>query len=124
MLSETKMVKARKVIESLYTGRCTASEYQEYTKLNKSTGHREVIVLEDQPCRLSFKTIASADQSGTGATLKQTVKLMLSPEVKITPGSKLSVTQNGVTVEYKCSGEPAVYSSHQEIILELWKGWA
>ena len=27
-------------------------------------------------------------------------------------------------MEYKNSGEPAVYNTHQEIMLELWKGWA
>ena len=38
--------------------------------------------------------------------------------------NRVIVTQNGETTEYKNSGKPAIYSSHQEIILELFDGWA
>lgn len=112
------------VVEALYEGRCTVTEYQAYTKPNKATGYHEVDVLTDQPCRLSFSTIPTAEQTGTGASVQQTVKLFLAPEINIKPGSRIAVTQNGVTAAYCQSGEPAVYASHQEITLELWKGWA
>ena len=36
------------------------------------------------------------------------------PEIKIKPGSKIIVEQNGTTTEYSASGEPAVYFSHSE----------
>jgi hypothetical protein len=48
-------------------------------------------------------------------------KLFLAPEIVVKPGSKLKVTQAGRTECYVRSGEPAVYGSHQEIVLELWK---
>ena len=44
----------RKAIEQTYTGKCTITEYQSYKK-NKSTGKKEVDILEDQPCKLSFE---------------------------------------------------------------------
>lgn len=54
----------------------------------------------------------------------QTVKLFLKPEKIIEPGSKITVTQNGVTTDYASSGKPAVYETHQEVILELKEKWS
>ena len=39
-------------------------------------------------------------------------------------GSKITVTQNGKTTDYCLSGESAVYTSHQEIALELFEDYA
>lgn len=125
MLSQTKMVKARKAIESLYVGTCTITEQKKNQKSNKSTGFSEVVVLENQPCRLSFTTIKSTTPTEIGASsVSQVVKLFIAPEIEAKPGSKLTITQNGITTEYKNSGEPAIYMTHQEIILELFKGWS
>lgn len=122
MLDKTRQAH-RTAIEMLYEGRCTVTEYQAYTKPNNATGYREVVILADQPCRISFGTIPAAEQTDTGAALQQTVKLFIAPEVGIKPGSRITVTQNGVAGDYCQSGEPAVYMTHQEINLELWKGW-
>lgn len=125
MLPKNQMVKARKAIESLYNGTCTITEYQKIQKTNKSTGFSEVVVLENQPCRLSFQTVNSTSQTETGASaLTQTVKVFLAPEINVKPGSKLTITQNQIITDYQSSGQPAHYSTHQEIILELFKGWS
>ena len=124
MLSQTKMVNARKAIESMYVGTCKITEYKKVKRENKTTGFEENVVLENEPCRLSFKTIDTTNQSEIASSLNQVVKVFLSPEIKVKPGSKLTITQNGVTTDYMSSGEPAIYSTHQEIILELFKGWA
>ena len=124
MLSKNQVVKARKAIESMYDGTCTVTEYQEYIKPNKSTGYHEVVVLEEQPCRLSFSSSPNTNQTESAAQLVQTIKVFLAPDVRVQAGSKLTITQNGVTTEYKSSGEPALYQTHQEIMLELFKGWA
>lgn len=119
------MVKSRKAVESLYNGTCTIIEKTKVRKENGSTGFAEVVVLENQPCRLSFSTINSTNPTETGASsVSQAVKLFIAPEIKVKPGSKVTVSQNGVTTEYKNSGEPAYYMTHQEIILELFKGWS
>ena len=116
---------ARKAIESLYTGVCTVYEYQGVTdELTKLTKKQEVSVLEEQPCRLSYKQLNNAEQTTTGATITQTIKLFILPDINIKPGSKISVTQNGETAKYKNSGVPAVYRTHQEIILELFDRWS
>ncbi|MBQ4541842.1 MAG: hypothetical protein IJA23_03205, partial [Clostridia bacterium] len=104
------MVKARKAIESLYDGKCTITEHQKVQKENKSTGFQDVIVQEEIPCRLSFKTVNNANQTETAASIVQITKVFLAPEIQVKPGSKLTITQNGVTTDYKSSGEPAFYS--------------
>lgn len=126
MLSKTKVVKkARKAMESLYDGICTVTEHQKVKKENKSTGFQDVVVLENQPCRLSFKTISNTSQTDNAASsVVQLITLFISPDVKIEPGSKITVTQNGVTTDYKQSGKPAMYDTHQEIVLDLFREWA
>lgn len=114
----------RKAIEKMYIGICTITEHQKVKKDNKSTGFQDVIVLENQPCKLSFSSITSTSQTETAAMVVQTAKVLIAPEIQIKPGSKLTITQNGVITEYKNSGEPALFDTHQEIILELFKGWS
>lgn len=115
----------RKAVESLYTGKCTVYEYKEVTDTETFiTDFEETEVLKDISCRLSYKSSTQSNESGAASALNQEIKLFISPEIKIKEGSKIEVTQNGVTESYKNSGVPAVYSGHQEIILELFKEWA
>lgn len=110
----------RSAIESLYKGVCTVFQYEEVTDpVTKRTNVVEVISYENQPCRISFQTKTSAKESDTVSISKQTIKLFISPECDIKSGAKIEVTQNNVTKRYKASGESAMYSNHQEIILEI-----
>lgn len=115
---------AREAIESLYRGRCSIVEQQEVINPNGSTGFEDVVVLKDQPCRLSIKMIQVATNSDTATTISKEVKLILAPEIVIKPGSRITVTQNGQTAEYKSSGIPAVRSNHQEVVLKSIERWA
>lgn len=115
---------ARKAIESTYIGSMVVIEHQkvkdEETKL---TGYKDVAVIENQPCKLSFESLKTASQSDSAATVTQTTKLFVSPDIVIKAGSKITVTQAGITTDYTCSGVPAVYLTHQEIILDLFEDW-
>lgn len=132
MLQENQMVNvaaarkaARKAIESTYEGVCSIVEYKAVTDSEtKITRHKEITVLEEQPCKLSFEKLNAVVQTDTAAAISQGTKLFISPEITINSGSKIVVVQNGVTGEYSASGEPAVYASHQEIVLQQFKGWA
>jgi len=114
----------RQAIESLYKDKCSIVEYRSYKKANKSTGQREFTVLENQPCKLSFSTIKSNTETASAEIVTQVVKLFIAPEIIIKPGSKIVVTHQGRTTEYKNSGQPGVYPLHQEVVLELFDGWA
>ncbi|HBH93774.1 MAG: hypothetical protein PUD90_09510 [Clostridia bacterium] len=124
MLSKIAMVKARKAFEKLYDGRCTITVREEYEKENGATGFRENAVIADEPCRLSFSSVSATSEGDAMATTSQAVKLFIAPEIAVPEGSRIDVTQNGITTSYRQSGTPAVYSSHQEITLELYKRYA
>jgi len=115
----------KKALSTLYDGTCTVTEHQKVKKSNGSTGFEDAVVLKDQPCRLSYKTKEENTSEETNASsMKQVITLILDPEVKIKPGSKITVTQYDGTTDYKASGKPAIYASHQEIILDLFEGWS
>lgn len=114
---------ARKAIEGTYSGEVTVTEHQKVKdEISKVTGYKDVIVLTSQPCRLSFERLRTAVQGDSSASVAQTTKLFISPDITVKPGSKLTIKQ-GVTKDYTCSGIPAVYETHQEILLELFERW-
>lgn len=116
---------ARKAIESTYRGLVTVTEQRKVKDpVTKLTEESDVIVLENQPCKLSFENIKAAVQSDSAASVSQVIKLFVSPDVSIKAGSKITVTQTGITTDYAYSGVPAVYPTHQEIVLDLFKDWA
>jgi hypothetical protein len=116
---------ARKAIEATYFGTLTVTELQKVkNEKSKLMEESEVVVLQDQPCRLSFEKLQTAIQSESAATITQSTKLFVSPDVTIKAGSKLTVTQDNVTTDYTRSGVPSTYPTHQEITLELFKEYA
>lgn len=125
-LTENQTAKIRQLIEKTYIGTCTISEYRKVPVGDGSTEFQEIVVLENQPCRLSFSSSPSTNgnSDNTAQSVIQTTKVFISPDINIKSGSKLTVTQNGITKAYKNSGEPAIYATHQEIIVDLFKGWS
>ena len=116
---------ARRAQEATYEGLCTIYEYRDVTdEKTKLSSEEEIAVIENQPCKLSFEKLNSVVQTETAAVQAQGVKLFLAPEIAVGSNSKIVVTQNGVTDEYSASGVPAVYSTHQEITLESFRGWS
>lgn len=112
----------RKAIEATYDGKCNIYEKQPYKDPDtKVTIQKDMKVVEDQPCHLSFSSIPATEDTNTISKLRQVIKLFLASEIIVLPGSKIEVTQAGRTEFYSGSGQPAVYGSHQEIVLGLWK---
>ena len=117
----------RKALQSLWTGVCTVYVRVPSPTPDPATG-RTVWAVEAVavavPCRLSFETLSETQDESSAAKVTQSVKLFLDPAVPLPAGSKLTVTQNGVTGGYVQSGEAAVYSNHKEVPLELFERWA
>lgn len=112
-------------LRKLWAGSCTViTRVKQQDPVTKRTEFVEEPLYEDQPCRLSYQTLTPTTNKNGVAEVVQVPKLFISNELVIPPGSKIIVTQNGRTVEFSNSGQPAVYSNHQEIIMELFKGWA
>lgn len=115
----------RNAIEQLYEDTCTVIEFQSVKDpITKVTKKQEVIVLTDQLCKLSFSTAKTTDVGDNVATVSQEVKLFISPNISIKAGSKIIVTHDNIEHVYKSSSEPSTFFTHQEIALELFKGWA
>lgn len=114
----------RQAVEATYDGLCTVYEKQAVKDpVTKATSHEEAIVLESIPCHLSYSGSAATVSTETVAAATQTIKLFLAPEVLIKPGSKIVVSQQGITGIYCRSSQAPVYASHQEIMLELFRGY-
>ena len=113
---------ARRAVESRYKGLCDVLEKRKVKdEVTKATVLRDTVALGNQPCRLSYSSSGTANQTDTVSNIEQTIKLFIAPEIKIAPGSKLRITQNGITTDYISSGVPAVYETHQEVNVELEK---
>ena len=116
----------RTALERLWQDRCFIFTQEEVTDpVTHLTDFEEMPLFQDQPCKLSFETLAAA-KGDEVATAQQVVKLLLSPDVEVPPGCKIIVTRQGETERtftYARSGEPGVFSNHQEILLEPFRGW-
>lgn len=116
MVDELKQ--AREAIQSMWAGICNIFGFKN-SKNKYGTVVSEVKELyKNIPCRLSFKNISQTEQTESMSKTSQVVKLFIAPEVYVPPGSIVEVTQNGVTRKYKHSGISAVYTNHQEIVLD------
>lgn len=109
-------------MQRLWIGKCTIYEYEDITDPNTfQTTQKEVAVLVDEPCRLSYNKEQSTNIQNGAAVVSQSITLFIRPDLVIKTGSVIEITQHGKTVKYKGSGMPAIYTNHQEIILELYE---
>lgn len=118
------MVRHKRAIQSLWSG--VASVTVREGVLDPATGRTEPeerLAVEEVPCRVSYRSVSPAAPEEEAAQAGQGVTLYIDPAVDIPEGSKVTVTQNGVTRDYARSGKAAVYSCHQEVPLEVFRGW-
>ena len=114
---------ARKLIESQYDSLCDVIEYKSVKGEDNITRKKEVKVIESQKCRISFSKTNITNQSGA-AEQSIVVKLFISPDITINPGSKLVIKKGTHEETYSNSGIPARYETHQEIMLKNFERWA
>lgn len=115
------MPKTRKAVESLFDDTCTIYTYEQIKDAETGvTQQQKIICTENIPCRISFSSFPNAD-NGEQAKIRQGIKLFINPEIKIPAGSFITITRQGTTTDYACTSQPAIYTTHQEINLELYK---
>lgn len=109
-------------LATLWKGKCTIYEFQDITDpITYQTTQKEVPVLENEPCRLSYNHEQATNMANGAAVVSQSITLFIRPDLVINSGSVIEITQNGFTEKYKGSGKPARYSNHQEITLQLYE---
>ena len=119
MLPKISLVK--RAVEHLYDGRMTVEEARKEKNAKNITALVWSAVIEDAPCRVSYKTVAPAGRSDTVDSIAQAITLFTAPDIDIKPGSRIVVTQRGRSMRFSCAGIPAVYESHQEVPLTRWE---
>jgi len=118
--ANSRFAYARATIESEYRGACDITVFSQTKDTDTGiTRVAEEVVLRDMPCRLSFEGLKSAESTETAARVSQRAKLFISPDIKIMSGSKITVRQDGLERKFAMSGIPAVYPTHQEVMLRL-----
>lgn len=68
--------------------------------------------------RVSYSTIQKVEQENGIPVAVSQIKFFCGPEVDIKKGSYLIEIRDNRKSIFKCSGDPAIYSKHQEIVLE------
>lgn len=111
-------------IKRLWTDTCDVIIREEITDpISHLTSFQESIKYQNEPCRISYKNITSITDSDV-AKVQQITKLIIDSTLDIPPGCKIIVTHKGLVKEFTRSGEPAIYTNHQELILKLFKRWS
>ena len=109
-------------LATLWVGKATIYEYQHITDPDTYQTTLDLVpILVDEPCRLSYNLEQATNIQSGAALVSQSITLFIRKDLVIKPGSVIEITQNGVTEKYKGSGQPAVYSNHQQIILQLYE---
>lgn len=107
-------------LKRLWIGRCTIYEYQTITNQTTHQSVQSLVpVLENEPCRLSYRFEQATNIQSGRAVVSQSITLFIRPDLEIKPGSVIDITQHGRTTRFKGAGKPAVYTNHQELIMEL-----
>ena len=109
-------------LKSLWIGKCTIFEYQTTKdEITKQSTQKQVPVVVDEPCKVSYNREHATNISSGAAVISQSITLFIRPDLEVKPGSVIEVTQHGKTTKYKGSSKSAVYTNHQEIVLELFE---
>ncbi len=120
MVSIPSLEVVRSSIRSLWTDSMTVevrdSTEDPDTKITSSDPPR--VIIRDAPCRISFETISGATVD-RWVRREQVVKLFCDETLEIPVGSRITVTRQGMSRVFHRSGGPAIYPTHQEILLEL-----
>lgn len=110
----------KKEISALYTGKANVYDfvYEVTERGAKVKSSEPKLVIEGLPCRLSYSSKVSTNQDTFGE-VQQEIVLFCDPSASIRPGAMVEVTQAGAMEAYECAGQPASYTSHQEIRLKI-----
>lgn len=109
-------------LKSLWIGKCTVYQYTTITDpITFQSTQSQIPVIIDEPCKLSYNQEQATNIESGAAVISQSITLFIRPDLEIKPGSVIEVTQHGKTTKYKGSSKSAVYTNHQEIVLELYE---
>jgi len=123
MLSQDQVVMVKADLKKGYIGSMDVIETAYTTDGHHKQVKTTATVLSGIPCRISF---AGSPKTGAGdvSEAPQTVKIYFDSDYAVKTGSRLDVTQNGVTNSYRHTGKEARYQTHVEVEAEPVERWA
>lgn len=114
-----------KILSRMWTDRCDVYVSEQTTQSDTGrTVMQERRLHQDILCRVSFRRGIEAmgvvrDVQGAAMESVQVVRLFLTPDIEIPPGSRVIVRRgNGQTLHFARTGVPAVFEGHQEVRME------
>lgn len=114
----------RKAIESRYESTCSVYVYGDvFDEATKQTRRERKLLIENQPCRLSYQTqafasLVSSQSDGVPSTYQST-KIFMAPELDIPENSEIEVNWQGRLLKFKRSSVPVIHTNHQEVMVEV-----
>lgn len=122
------MVNHGKEIQRLWKDRCFIQSSVEYTKANKAKGRKWQTLVSEEPCKLSFFNNVRLNNTSVeqpmAAQVFQQAKLFIRADLNIPAGCRIKVIHGGKALFFENSGVPALFTHHQEILLEVKQEWA
>lgn len=118
------------ILKRMWKDACTIQITQETKDLDGISHRVWVPLVENEPCKLSFyddhTRINSSRGNANANPLFQQTKLFIRPDLDIPEGSRITVVthKNNKTLYFETSGDPALFTNHQEILIEGVKKWA
>lgn len=105
----------RALLEQTYDGMMTVTGTTKSIARGETIVRRDVILLENIPCALSFSGAEAGEQTDDRGKIGYTASIFCSPDIHVAAGSQITVEQYGKTYRFKYSGECAMYPTHQQI---------
>ena len=114
----------KSVLESSWTDTCSVFENEYvFDQLSKTKQKTEVEKLSDIPCKLSYKSVSSADAGILVSTATKKAELFIGSDVEIKPGSKIVVKRENTAIEFSRTGDADILYSHRRYAVEMFKGY-
>lgn len=114
------MVDTKQALRLLWKDKCKVivKDQEVFDPESKTTSYEDSVLVENEPCKLSFETLSTSSEDAVKAKIVQKAKLFIKSEITIPPGSIVEVTRGARVFVFSSSGLPGIFSSHQEIVLE------
>ncbi|MBS4931108.1 MAG: hypothetical protein KH020_07235 [Clostridiales bacterium] len=114
------MVDTKQALKMLWKDKCkiTIKDQEIFDPESKTTSYADSVLVENEPCKLSFETLSTSSEDAVKAKIIQKAKLFIKSEIIIPPGSIVEVTRGTRVFVFSATGLPGVFSNHQEIMLE------
>ena len=116
-----KLGLTKNIVEKFWFGVCDVMvEGTTENPDNKRMETAWVLKYEGVKCKRVYKNSPVSVMNDLRNTAEQRIELLISKEFDIPAGSKIIYTEDGITTEYKRTGEAQSYPSyHQQIYLEI-----